>query len=144
MRRSNTKPDGQFTKRARTLIIWFAALPLVHFAFSVAIWTIVFGNELRLGGNDIHAMRYLFQGALPVTLLFWLSALTVLLASRGRRSAGVLLFVVYLASVGLFVYDVANKRCQIEVGIATAEYWENGGRARDYFNWPWLNDRWFR
>ena len=41
-------------------------------------------------------------------------------------------------------YDISHKRSQIQVGIATAEYWENGGPPHTYLTWWWYSDGWFR
>jgi hypothetical protein len=65
------------------------------------------------------------------------------LALKRRREAGRLAVVIVLASAAFFWTDIHFERWQFRIGIATRDYWENGGKSEHYHTWWWYNDQWF-
>ena len=88
-------------------------------------------------------LRILWQ-AFPAIALFLWSIFCLIRSSRQKKLAIIMVTLLYVISGCAFWYDVAHERSQIQVGIATAEYWENGGAKNTYFTWWWYNDGWFR
>jgi hypothetical protein len=138
---------------SRQRLNWFgfssliAAVPLIHFALSVGLWLMAWGATLlnpwmRPRFFDEVSRDFLFFA--PALCLFVLSAAAYWLALKRRRAAWRVLLIIGLSAVAFFWTDVHFQRYQLSVGVATKEYWDNGGKARLYFTWWWYNDLWFR
>jgi hypothetical protein len=120
----------------------FAAL---HFAVSLAVWGVgTWEYFLDFRPNLANGFRaYLFWHTFPAVVLFALSVACLVRAWRRKRFALASIAAVYLLSGIAFAYDMANQRAQVEIGIATFEYWDQGKPARIYWTWWWFNGPWF-
>lgn len=124
-----------------------AAIPLIHFAISIAIWLTWWWGILRnpwLRPRTFAEFSSELTCFAPALCLFVLSLATYWLALKRRRIARSLLLVIFLSAVGFFWMDVHFQRYQVSVDIATKEYWTSGGFAHHYFTWWWSNDLWLR
>jgi len=140
------KPTSKFSRFVRLLIrpsVVFSLFAVIHFGFSLCFWSIG-GLIVIRTGPTLAAWLMLASGAAPAIILFGVSIANIIRSIRKRRFATVTIVGIYVISACLFWYDVANERAQLQVGIATAEYWDNGGSKNTYFTWWWFNDGWFR
>ena len=138
--------DSKFSRCVRILIrpsVALSLLAVVHFGASLCFWSIG-GLIVIRTGSTVAAWLMLAWGAAPAMILFGVSIANVIRSIRKRRFATITMIGIYLISACLFCYDVSNERAQLQVGIATADYWENGGSKNMYFTWWWFNDGWFR
>jgi hypothetical protein len=116
---------------------------VIHFGASLLFWLVGSVFVLRIGPNSWGRLDFLW-GATPALLLFAASVANLIRSIRRARFVLIAVVAIYIISACLFWYDVSNEHCQMQVGIAPAEYWENGGQANTYFTWWWFNDGWFR
>lgn len=138
--------NSKFSRFACTLLRLPALLSLLaaaHFGLSLFFWS-AFGLIVIRSADVDAPWLWLTWGAAPAVFLFVTSLANLLRSIRNRRFVTVSTIAIYLISACLFWYDVANKRAQLQVGIATVEYWQNGGSRFTYLTWWWYNDGWFR
>jgi len=137
----------------RERLHWFgcsallAAIPLLHFATSVAIWLWWWGSWISNEGLRWFLFKQFPYEVLcfaPALCLLALSMAAYLSALKRRRIAWRFLLILALSVPALFWVDVHFQRYQVSIDIATTEYWDNGGFARHYITWWWYNDLWFR
>jgi hypothetical protein len=138
--------DSKFSRFVRILIrppVFLSLFAVVHFGGSILFWSLGALILIRMGSN-VAAWISLIWAAAPAVILFVLSITNLVRSFRARRFTTITIIGIYLISICLFWYDVSNERSQIQVGIATAKCWENGGSKNTYFAWWWFNDGWFR
>ena len=116
---------------------------LLHFAFSLYCWLLGLRICISYGISLIETLTFLADGW-PALLLFALSVGALRKSVRRKRFAMSASIGVLLLSIAAFCYDVSNENSQLQVNIATVEYWENGGWEHMYFTWYWFNDAWLR
>ena len=119
-----------------------SAVLLTHFLMSVGTWMQWFVGILRNPYMRDGFVHYLLPAA-PAFVLCGLSIGVFLLALRGSGIARRWLVLQIVFAIAFFATDIYFQRYQIEVGIATRDYWDNGGYKHHYFTWWWFNDRWF-
>ena len=126
--------------RPSVLLSLFAVL---HFSGSMLFWSlgVCIGINLHFGPA---AWASVLWGAAPAILLMLFSIVSLVRSYHRKRFASTMIGFVYVASILSFCYDVAMERSQMQVGIATAEYWNSGGSKNTYFTWWWYSDSWFR
>ena len=72
-----------------------------------------------------------------------LSTIAIVRAVRGRRGVLRRVGLMCLLAAAMFLVDVRYWRCQMNVCIASEDYWANGGQHEIYYTWLWFNDlRW--
>ncbi len=127
-------------RRPSVLLSLFAVL---HFSVSMLCWSfaVPIGVSFRFGPSD---WAIVLWEATPAILFLLFSIVSLVRSYRRKRFALTIIGLVYVASIVSFCYDVAMERSQMQVGIATAEYWNSGGSKNTYFTWWWYNDSWLR
>jgi len=115
----------------------------IHFAGSILFWSIGLIMAIQFSFGLAEWLGILWQ-AFPAIALFIWSLFCLFRSIRQKKLAITMVMLLYVISGCAFCYDVAHERSQVQVGIATAEYWENGNPKNTYFTWWWYNDGWFR
>ena len=116
---------------------------LLHFTASLVAWGVGVANVRHLRFTAEQTWWFLLD-AWPTAVGFALSVLACWGAVGNKRFTKFVIVAIVLLSAAAFWYDVSNKRSQMQVTMATREYWEEGGRQHTYLTWWWYNDGWFR
>lgn len=132
------KPKRSF---GHALMTTLGVASLLHFALSSFIW-IRTGYAFYNFEDGFDGLPHYVWLASPAILLL-ASSIVLLVALHRNWRRPVLFTMLHFAAVfSCFAYDAYYHRYQMGVGIATTEYWENGGRRHWYYTWWWYNDRW--
>ncbi len=108
-----------------------SAAGCLHFVLSFGLWVYYCNQYWPESPGE------LWWNTWHIVVLFMISLAAFILALCGRRHSLILLAVFFVASASAFTYDILNENCQIQVSVATSEYWESGGKAQYYLTWWW-------
>ena len=124
--------------------VWLSFLATGHFAMAIVLWGVNAGEflvDFRTSLED-GFLWYVVRRASPAVVLLAASIFCLIRAVRNQRCALASILGVVVVSGAALTYEVTHLPGQVEIGIATTEFWESGRPSRLYYNWWWFNNRW--